>query len=107
MWLFTESPNWNLDQYYRAVRVERAEGKRVPLPWSTMDLGMRIRSTVYKSGRHLINYVDEKVALSGSTVFTSRDMLSCEHLSGNEWLPLWTEETGEERIVEIVSEEET
>jgi hypothetical protein len=107
-WRPVNEPVWCSTGTYRAVRVERTAGKRMPLPWSTIKCGMVVR----RIGSRRVASVDEIEGESawagrgGSAMFGLSDLTRMQYLDGDEWKPLYTEEPGEERIVEIISEEE-
>lgn len=91
---------------YRAVRVETTPGKRVPLPWSTIKCGMTIRDEADKLRSMTVLEMSDTTLWCGRGACRNRaDFTSTEYLDGNEWKPLWTEEPGGERIVEVISEE--
>ena len=109
-WILDVNPEWDPIHIYRAVRVERTEGKRVPLPWSTIKCGMVVRWIAEPDSEYEITRVTREPsapkAVAGDTSFHPHNRIHCEYLDGDAWKPLWTEEPGEEEIVEIVSEEE-
>ena len=105
--LIPNDPVWSPDEIYRAVRVERNAGRRVPLPWSTVKCGMVVRYML-DIWRLVTEVRASGIAIAGQDhCFTHTDIKNMYHLDGDTWKPLWTEEPGEEKIVEIVSEEET
>lgn len=103
-------PNWDREfGAYRAVRIERTAGKRVPLPWSAIKCGMVVRLTCRQDISYLILRVHPEIFFAadddiGYVKFNHVIFTSAEYLDGTEWKPLWTEELGEEKIVEIVTE---
>ena len=114
--LIPNDPVWSPDEIYRAVRVERNAGRRVPLPWSMIRCGMVVRRMANTSIELAVDHVDNdccefNAGRDGNNPRTIHAFLETEYLDyDNElkqaWKPLWTEEPGEEKIVEIVSEEE-
>lgn len=104
------NPDWEAYLVYRAVRVETVPGKRVPLPWSTIRCGMVVRNV--ESREFLVTFVNRAdfligvVESLGIKLVKFADITELEYLDGTEWKPLWTEEPGGEKIVEIISEEE-
>lgn len=107
-WTISADPKWLIGGVvYRAVRVERSASKRVPLPWSTIRCGMQLR--LKRGSGHevlLAIHIKSDSILAGEIWFLHEAFMQMEYLDGDTWKPLWTEEPGEERIVEIVSEEE-
>ena len=105
-WIRTDAPDWDKDVIFRAVRVEATPGKRVPMPWSTIKCGMTIRDEADKLRKMTVLEMSDTTLWCGRGSCRNRaDFTSTEHLDGNEWKPLWTEEPGGERIVEVISEE--
>lgn len=77
---------------------EAPQGKRVPLPWSTIRCGMVVRD-LREATRSMC--VTE---MTGMTIFAGRgcawshgDFTRLEYLDGATWKPLWTVEAGEEK----------
>ena len=105
VWAVTETPTWDDLSTYRAVRVEATPGKHVPLPWSTIKCGMVVRYPSSVDTTWLILRASSNYCTTECKVLCDRDLLAMEHLDGSTWKPLWTEESGIERIVEVISEE--
>lgn len=106
LWRIDTDPDWIRYAEYRAVRIERTPCKRVPLPWLTVHCGMVVRVEPQKCITYLVHFVSDTKAASGPFKFEKSDLIYIEYLSpSGEWLPMWTEEPGEERVVEILSEE--
>ena len=98
---------WRYDQVFRAVHIEKTEGKRVPLPWITIKCGMVIRDTTAPRREMTVTETMDMTLWCGRNSCRNRaDFTSSEYIDGNEWKPLWTEEPVGERIVEVISEEE-
>ena len=107
VWRVIENPAWDYGSTYRAVRFEKTPGKRVPLPWSTVKCGMTIRDEADKLRKMTVLEMSDTTLWCGRNSCRNRaDFTSNEYLDGNEWKPLWTEVSGGERIVEVVSEDE-
>lgn len=105
-WTVCDDPRWIQPPVYRAVRVERQSGNRVPLPWSTIRCGMVVKHVQNIVGTHLVVATGLGEFAYGRFFGNHKDFVLMEYLDGDTWKPLWTEEPGEEKIVEIVSEEE-
>lgn len=104
--LMTIDPCWDLPfGCYKAVRVKRTEGKRVPLPWNTIKCGMLIRRAASSSEVSMVIATLPNHIKTIEYTFEHKAFFMFEYsIDGSEWKPLWTEESGEERIVETISE---
>ena len=108
-WSIITDPNWDCGSLYRAVRVETTAGRRVPLPWSRLKVGALVRVADAPDVEALV-VAKDRVSFRtgrGSIMYSPAAFTTLEYFDGLEcqWLPLWTEKPGGERIVEVISED--